>query len=256
MLAEERKEQIIKMAKKDRIVKVAELSKLLNATQATIRRDLEELQRQDKVRRIHGGAVLTTKMSRNLNYSELSILCSEEKKRIAAKAFPYVRDKDILLLDGSTTALELGKLILKSSLEGLSIITNSFNLVTLFTGSNKRIIHTGGELFSGMNYAVGAIAEQTLSSVRVDKCFLGTNGIEPSYGYSVPAFLDASLKKCMIKAAKCTFVLADHTKFGDSYMAKFADFSGAVDYLITDSLPEKTASEKWDTTTKIILAPL
>ena len=199
MLAEERKEQIMKIAEKNRIVKVANLSRLLGATEATIRRDLEELQKQDKIRRIHGGAVLATKMSRDFNYSELSVLCMAEKQKIAAKAFEHVQNGDALLLDGSTTVLELGKLLAESTLEGLSVITNSFNLVSLFTGSRHRIVHTGGELFSGMNYATGTVAEQMLAGIRADKCFLGANGIAPSYGYSVPNFLDASLKKCMRK---------------------------------------------------------
>ncbi|MCI8505704.1 MAG: DeoR/GlpR transcriptional regulator [Lachnospiraceae bacterium] len=255
MLAEERKEQILELLKKEHIIKVAELSRQFHATEATIRRDLDILQSQGKIRRIHGGAVLAKKANRDFNYSELSILCIEEKKRIAAKALEYIQSGDSLLFDGSTTGLELGKLLLKSSFKDISIITNSFHLVSLFTTSSIRVIHTGGELFSGMNYAAGTIAEQMLSGIRVDKCFLGANGIEPSYGYSVPNFLDSSLKKSMRLASRLTFILADHTKFGDSYMAKFANFSGEIDYLITDRLPENTA-EKWDTSTKIITADL
>ncbi|MCI8550561.1 MAG: DeoR/GlpR transcriptional regulator [Lachnospiraceae bacterium] len=254
MLAEERKNRIIEIIKEERIVKVTDLSQRFEATEATIRRDLEELQRMGMVRRIHGGAVLPTKISRDFNYSDLSVLCIEEKKRIAAKAYEFIQTGDNLLLDGSTTVLELGKLLLKNPPGGISIITNSFNLVALFTGSNIRVIHTGGELCSGMNYATGVIAEQMLSGIRVDKCFLGANGIEPSYGYSVPHFPDASLKKWMRKASGLTFVLADHTKFGDSYMAKFADFTEDVDYLITDRLPDELKKHETDSTTRFITA--
>ena len=254
MLAEERKKQIVELIEKKRILKVTELSRLLDATEATIRRDLDELQKQNKVRRVHGGAVPAAKTGRIFHYSELSTLCMEEKKRIAAKALTYIQDGDTLLFDGSTTALELGKRGLESALTNISIITNSFHLTALFTGSGKRVIHTGGELFSGMNYATGTIAEQMLSGIRADKCFLGSNGIEPSYGYSVPNFLDAALKKSMQKASRVSFVLADHTKFGASYMAKFADFSCGIDYLVTDCLPEGTDFGKWDTSTKLIVA--
>ena len=250
MLAEERKEKIMDIIEKNRIVKVADLSSRFDATEATIRRDLEELQGQGKLRRIHGGAVFTNPANQDFKYSDLSILHIEEKKRIALRAFEFVHDNDTLLFDGSTTVCELAKLLIESSLSGLSVITNSFHLMTLFSGSSIRVIHTGGELSSGMNCASGTIAEQMLHRIRVDKCFLGTNGIEPTYGYSIPSFADASVKRHMLDASRISFILADHTKFGKSYMAKFADYNGEIDYLITDYLPE--GSLFTDTSTQLI----
>lgn len=238
MFAEERKDKIIDIIEQERIVKVAELSKLFDTTEATIRRDLEELQKQHKIRRIHGGAVLINKANQTFNYSELSVLHIEEKKQIALRAFEFINDHDTLLFDDSTTVYELAKLVKESDLKELSIITNSFTLINLFAGSGIRVVHTGGELSSGMYYASGTITEQMLQGIRVDKCFIGTNGIEASYGYSVPSFDDAAVKKNMLKAAKLSFILADHTKFGESYMAKFASYAHGVDYLITDTLPD------------------
>ena len=253
MLAEERKRKIMDMLEKSRIVKVAELSRALDATEATIRRDLEELQKQDKLRRVHGGAVPNNKMSRDFNYSELSVLRIVEKKRIAARALEYIHDSDTILLDSSTTTFELGRLIRESALKDISVITNSFNLTGLFSGSRVRVIHTGGELFSGMNYAAGAIAEQMLSGIRVDKCFLGTNGIDPFYGYSVPNFRDAAIKKAMLRASKQTFILADHSKFGEAYMARFADCNGEIDYLITDYIPVDVDRTELESCASVIL---
>lgn len=243
MLAEERKRKIMDIIGKSRIVKVAELSELLDATEATIRRDLEELQNKKKLRRIHGGAVPVNQTNQDFRYSDLSVLCIQEKKQIARKAFSFIGENDTLLLDGSTTVYELGKLLAESSLKGLSIITNSFHLMNLFAESGQRIIHTGGELSPGMNYAAGSVTEQMLQGIRVDKCFLGTNGIDPAYGYSVPSFQDAAVKKHMLLASRTSFILADHTKFGEAYMAKFADFSGEIDYLITDQIPEGLSSD-------------
>ncbi len=252
MLAEERKRKIADTIKKNHIVKVSDLSKRFQTTEATIRRDLEELQGQGKVRRIHGGAVFINPVTKDASYSELSTLRIEEKKQIALLASSFVHNNDTLLMDGSTTVYELAKLLVESPLTGVSVITNSFHLMTLFVNSNIRAIHTGGELFSGMNYATGAITEQTLQGIRVDKCFMGANGIEPSYGYSVPSFGDASVKKYMLQASRVSFILADHTKFSESYMAKFAGFDGEIDYLITDALPEGFSMES--TSTRLLLA--
>lgn len=254
MLAEERKDKIINIIEKNRIAKVAELSKLLNTTEATVRRDLEELQKQKKIQRVHGGAISVNNTNREFCYSELSTFCIEEKKRIAARAFEFVADNDALLMDASTTVFELASLLLYSGLKGLSIITNSFNLVSLLRSSQIRVIHTGGQLSSSMNYAIGSVAEQMLNGLRVDKCFLGTNGIDPSYGYSVPSFEDASVKKCMLTASRQKFILADHTKFGESYMAKFANFTGDIDYLITDCLSAEIDPSAFDPNINLLLA--
>lgn len=237
MLAEERKRKIVELVNKNKIIKVTELSQLLDATEATIRRDLDELQERKKVRRIHGGAISV----KPVMYTgiELSHLCMAEKKRIAKKAYEFVDDNDTLLIDGSTTVFELIKLIAEGEKKGLSILTNSFNVVTLLERKKDiQIFHMGGKVDYRMNYAVGTITESILQNLRADKSFLGTNGIEPNFGYSVPSFEDASVKKAMLHAANQNFILADHSKFGESYLAKITEFTGTVDYLITDYLPD------------------
>ncbi len=252
MFAEERKAKIMEMIEREQVVKVAELSKMFNTTEATIRRDLDELQSRNMLRRIHGGAIVVNQKSRDMRYSDLSVLHIEEKRRIAQKAIEYICDEDTLLFDASTTVYELARLILESNLKNIFIVTNSFNLVNLFAGSEHRVVHTGGELSSNMYYAVGTITERMMQDVRTDKCFVGANGIDFSYGYSVPTFEDASVKKLMIRASRESFVLADHTKFGETYMAKFADYGNGIDYLITDLLPEENYITG-DSKTEIIL---
>ena len=254
MLAEERKETIMNIIEREHSVKVAELSKLLNITEVTVRRDLEELQQQHKIQRVHGGAVSTNPSNRQFCDTELSIICMEEKKRIATAAFPFVSNDDSILMDASTTVFELAKLLMKSDLTGLSIITNSFSLVSLLRESKIRVVHTGGQLFPRMNCTVGPLGEQMLQNLRVDKCFMGTNGIDPTYGYSVPSFEDASIKKCMLTASKQNFILADHTKLGESYTAKFANFSGDIDYFITDCFTDDFDASTFDSGTTVLLA--
>lgn len=254
MLAEERKNIIVEIVNKNRIVKVSELSKMLNTTEATVRRDLDELQKIKKVRRVHGGAISLNPTSKPFTTNELSILCKEEKKHIAKKAYEYVDDNDALLFDASTTVLELARLIAEGDKKGISILTNSFNVVSMLSNKNDiKVIHTGGQVSYNMNYSTGFITEKIIRDLRVDKCFVGTNGIDPIYGYSVPSFEDASVKKCMLSASKQRFVLADHTKFGETYMAKFADFTGDVDYLITDSFPENIDREPYESNVNLVV---
>ena len=238
MLAEERKNRIMDLVNQNIVVKVVDLSRELQATEATIRRDLEELQNEKMVRRIHGGATLPNPTSKPMNRSQLMVICQKEKNAIAKKAYSFIRENDAVLLDSSTTVLELAKHIAEGELKNITIITNSFFVVPLLSqNKNVKVIHTGGQVSYDMDYSIGSLTRNMLAGIRVDKCFIGANGIDPSFGYSVPIMDDADVKKSMISASKQTFILADHTKFGECFMGRFSEFGGEVDYLITDQLP-------------------
>lgn len=255
MLAEERKTEIINLIAQKNIVKVVELSKLFNATEATIRRDLDELQKRKKLRRVHGGAVSLKPTSKILSDNELSALCMTEKKLIAQKAYEFIDDNDSVIFDASTTVLELAKLIATGNKKNLSIVTNSFNVVSVLSQKKDiHVLHVGGQVQYSMHYSIGSITENVLKNLRVDKCFLGTNGIDIEYGYSVPSFEDASTKKYMLKSSKQKFILADHTKFGATYMGNIVGFSGEIDYLITDSIPQTLNRDLYDSHVNLIIA--
>ena len=146
-------------------------------------------------------------------------------------------------------------LIAEGNKSGISILTNSFNVVSILHNKNDiKVFHTGGQVGYNMNYSTGFITEKIIRDLRVDKCFIGTNGVDPIYGYSVSTFEDASVKKCMLNASHQRFVLADHTKFGETYMCKYADFSGDVDYLITDSFPENMDREIFESSVNLVVA--
>jgi len=253
MLAEERKARILEMLKRDIVIKVTDLSRELCATEATIRRDLDELQQKKMARRIHGGATLPRPAGKPLNRTQLMVLCKKEKAMIAKRAFEFIQESDAILLDSSTTVLELAKCIAESQMRDITVITNSFYAIPLLAGNKGiKVLHTGGAVSYDMDYSTGVVTRNMLSGIRVDKCFLGTNGIDPSFGYSVPTMDDADVKRSMIKAAKQSFILADHTKFAESFMGRFADFSGEVDYLITDQIPAGMDRKPYDSSVGLI----
>ncbi len=255
MLAEERKNRIVEIVNKNKIMKVTDLSLMFNTTEATVRRDLEELQSQKKIRRVHGGAISIAPSSKPLYTEELSVLCTEEKKMIAKAAYEFVDDNDAIVLDSSTTVRELAKLIADGKKKNLYIVTNSFDAVALLARKKDvQIFHTGGQVEYHMNYCVGTLTQRTLSNLRVDKCFLGTNGIDVEYGYSVPTLEDAAVKTSMLKASKQHFILADHTKFNETFMGKFADFQTVIDYIITDTYLPCFEQESYKSNVEIIVA--
>ena len=238
-IAEERKKYICDILNRKKAVRVAELSKQLGITEATVRKDLDELQGEKKLRRTHGGAIPFYCAAVNYMMSDLLIVHIEEKQSIAKEAYKFIDDNDTVMCDGSTTVLELAKLLVKGEKKGLTILTNSVNLVNLLKGCKDiTLIQIGGEFRSHNNSTMGKISERTIRDLRVDKTFIGLNGVALGYGYSVTNFDDAAVKREMLKAAKQSFVLADNSKFGDSYLAKVADDEGEVDFLITDKKNE------------------
>lgn len=255
MLAEERKARILEMLQRNMVIRVTDLSRELCATEATIRRDLKELQQKKMVRRIHGGATQLRPASKPLSRTQLMVLCKKEKVVIAKRAYEHIQENDAILLDSSTTVLELAKCIAEGLLRNITVITNSFYVIPLLAGNKGvKVLHTGGEVSYDMDYSTGVVTRNMLSGIRVDKCFLGTNGIDPSFGYSVPTMDDADVKRSMIKAAKQSFVLADHTKFAECFMGRFANFSGDVDYLITDRIPGGLDKKPYYSSVKLIEA--
>ena len=239
MLAEERKKYICDILNRKKAVRVAELSKQLGITEATVRKDLDDLQGEKKLRRTHGGAIPFYCAAVNYMMSDLLIVHIEEKQSIAKEAYKFIDDNDTVMCDGSTTVLELAKLLVKGEKKGLTILTNSVNLVNLLKDCKDiTLIQIGGEFRSHNNSTMGKISERTIRDLRVDKSFIGLNGVALGYGYSVTNFDDAAVKREMLKAAKQSFVLADNSKFGDSYLAKVADDEGEVDFLITDKKNE------------------
>lgn len=244
MLPEERKKLIYEIVCKQESVRVSELSKMLETSEATIRRDLEELDERKRLIRTHGGAIALYSVSKAISSPELinSQVCAAEKKLISQCAYQYIEDDDTIITDSSSTVMELIHLIAKGDRKRLSIVTSSpmaVNILGECKGCN--VILVGGEYNYIHGTVEGYIANQMIKDIRADKCFIGINGIEESFGYSTPRPVDAELKSLMIKSARNSFILADHTKFGRMY---FSRVDADVDYLITDS-QQGDVSYRW-----------
>lgn len=255
MLGEERRKRIHQAVLERGVVHVVDLSRELQSTEATIRRDLDQLQAERKLRRIHGGATVATPSGQTTPEAVLKTRCVEEKKAIAKRAHGFLSPGETVFMGASTTVLELANLIVADGPGNLTVITNSFVIVRILAQrQDVRVIHTGGEASWQHGGAEGLVAEQAIRSLHGDKCFLGANGIAPDFGYSSPTFPDASLKRCMCGAANEVFVLADHTKFGERYLCQFAEFQGDVDCLITDILPEGRDLEAYQSCVRLLTA--
>ena len=157
----------------------------------------------------------------------------EEKMLVARAAYSLLNEKDTLFMDGSSTVHELVKLIAEGEKKHLYIITSSLSTVSALSECESiTVIMLAGEVNYRHNHVEGHLTMEGIRSMRADKCFIGINGIDASFGFSTPRFVDADMKDLMITSSLQSFILADHSKFGSVYMAKVTD---QCNTLITDT---------------------
>lgn len=234
LLAEERRFRIREILSRERTVTAADLIQTLGVTAATIRRDLAILEKEGVLVRSHGGAISrSSSATLQSSYEALGRGNHAEKQAIAREAERLILDGETVFLEGSTTVYELARRLLHRN--RLKVITNSPPIVEeLQRSQHVTVISTGGELQKDIFYLSGVWAQHALSEIRVDKAVLGVSAIDPAYGISTASQAEAQIKKLILKSARVSIALADHSKFGNqgfAYVGPVTDF----DILVTDS---------------------
>jgi len=231
MLSVERKQRILDYLASQKSVQVNELSGYLDVSLATVRRDLQELEDQGSLRRVHGGAVIVNRQS------EPPILLrkyqqAEVKQRIGAAAAALVGDNEtIFLASGTTTEAAIPFLADKLN---ITIITNAINIAQqLIHYPQISTIVLGGWLRHSELSLLGHLTEQALQDLRADKLFLGAFGIDPDYGLTGSNVQEVQTDHQIISIARELIVLADHTKFGKVGNIRLAPME-AVSTVVTD----------------------
>ncbi|WP_241781925.1 DeoR/GlpR family DNA-binding transcription regulator [Paenibacillus sp. DMB5] len=233
LFEEERKRSIVQFVEQRTRASVQELSLQLGVSESTIRRDLKELEEARLLKRTHGGAVSLQSVNFEAAFPDKADRLLDEKQRIAAKAVQMIQEGDAILLDGGTTTLQIAKAL--KGFSNLKVITNSIMALNeLRDCRNIEVSITGGMLRPDTMAFVGPMTERSLEMVRVDKAFLGTNGLDLQEGITTPNMLEAATKRKMIAVAKQSILLADHSKIGQVSFCKVADLQ-EIDHCILDS---------------------
>ncbi len=211
---------------------ITELSEELSVSEATVRRDLDSLDSQGKVRRVHGGAMRVKFPRTEPVFDEKSALHAIEKKHIAEKAIEYIEDGDTIYLDGGSTMASLAKLLGRRS--NLTVVTNSLIAASELMESTHKIILVGGEFRSLSRTMVGPLTARIIESLRINKAFMGTIGFTVEDGISTTDPNEAYTKETVMKRAEKVFLLADSSKIGTPSFVVSGTTSD-IDVLITDS---------------------
>jgi DeoR family fructose operon transcriptional repressor len=242
MLTHKRRDLIVDYINEKNAVTVQELMDEFDASAATIRRDLAALHDERKILKVFGGA--TSIGSSDVNTAEPSVsakaaLNTKEKDMISRYAASLINDDDFVYIDSGTTTLEMIKYIENTRAK---YITNGIVHAKklLEKGLNTMII--GGKCKQSTEAIIGPDCIEGIRKYHFTKAFMGTNGISVTAGYTTPDVDEALVKEEAVRHAYISYILADHTKFGQVSSVTFADITSCC--IITDREAPKNYSAK------------
>jgi DeoR/GlpR family transcriptional regulator of sugar metabolism len=213
MLKSVRQSKIRVMVEEEGQVTVADLIELLKVSEATIRRDLEELAQQGWVRRTHGGAVRVERARKEPPILHRQTEAADEKQRIGKLAAKCVQVGDTIFLGSGTTVHEVARNL--REIPNLTVITNALNVVNeLSECENIELIVIGGMFRQSESSMVGHIAENAIREFRADCVFMGMRAIDPKHGFTNDYLPEAMTDRAILDIAPQCIVVADSRKFG------------------------------------------
>ncbi len=240
----DREKQILEILLKEKKVNVKDLAGRLYSSEPSIRRDLANLQKQNLIRRVHGGAILE---ETGISYTKIPFLVrdlehSSEKTIIAKYASALVKDGDTVFLDASSSANRLVPFLTER--KQLTVITSGIQTLTTLAEYEINAICTGGNSINSCLSLVGDDALRTIGNYRADICFISCRGVSNDGELSDIAIEENLVRREMIKRSKKSYLLCVKDKFNTSYFHKLCDVSD-IDGIITSAeLPQSLQKYK------------
>lgn len=235
MHVNERREIIVEKVLTEGSIDVDLLAEELHVSNMTIRRDLDYLEKGNKIIRTFGGAIPATKIVNEETFLMKENKFSSEKKLIAKRAVLDVKNDSTILLDSGTTTLEIAKLL--SRKKGITVITNDIKIAATLMDSTVKVIIVGGLLQNSTGAILGGVTEEQLKKFHVDIAFIGTHALDIDAGVTVPSLEKASLKRIMMNTAQETVIVADSSKFNLKSLMEVCKLN-SVDRVITNHDPK------------------
>lgn len=233
MTKEERHQLILDTLMRHESIAVSSLAMLLDVSAVTIRKDLTELEAENKLYRSHGKAVLINPYISSHTISEKEKMQRPEKELIGREAARMIDRNDSIIVASGTTTLAFARCIVPN--HKLTVISASLAVSELL-GPDEAIdlVQLGGIIRHSSLSVVGKFAEAPLCDFSCSKLFIGVDGIDLDFGITTTDVREAELTRAMMRSAQKTIVLADSTKFRRRGFSKIANVAD-VDIIITDS---------------------
>lgn len=230
-----RRERMLELIGRAGFARVSDLSEAFQVSDVTVRSDLDALDREQSIRRVHGGAVLRTAGMREASFEEALESSADEKRRIGQAAAAMVASGSSVLLDVGTTTTAIARaLVERDDLEHVTVITNGLTIALELERAIPRfeVVVTGGTLRPLQHSLVEPLAAVLLERVHADLAFIGCTGVHPKGGITNVNLPEADLKRVMVGSAERAVVVADGSKLGRTHLGRIAAV-GEVAELVT-----------------------
>lgn len=233
MIPAERQEKILELLRESKSASVKRIAKHCSSSEATVRRDLIEMEKLMLIRRTRGGALLFESSNDETSVAVRMTENKERKEKIAMLAMRVISDEKILFFDSSSTVSVLGRAF---ALKYRTVITTGLNCALILSEKeNLSVIIPGGNVSYDSNSMVGSLTLKQLSEFNPDCAVFSCGGVSDGL-VTEASFEQSELKKLVAGRAKVKVLLADGTKIGKKLPFSFARLDD-FDYFITDSQP-------------------
>ncbi len=236
-----RRQNILSLLAAKGAASVSSMAETFKVSEMTIRRDLDALEREGRLVRTHGGAVLSRPSVVEFAFQEKSQTCSRQKRAIAREASKFISPGMSLSIDTGTTTLEVARTL--SGKKGLRVLTPSLAVASvLYACDGIELVLLGGIARKGSPDLQGEITEANIARFRVHLAVLGADAISPEGLYTTDAAV-SRVSRALIAGAEKRLLVADSSKLSQSAFVKFADWAD-IDILVTDSAAP-AAARRW-----------
>lgn len=218
-------------------VSVADICEVFGISEATARRDLDQIASTGSIQRVHGGAIAKNEAPPEPPVLQRASWQQNEKQRIAALAAMQIDAGDTVFISSGTTSLAVAQEL--SSRNDLTIVTNSLPVMNVMADSQNAMIALGGMLRASESSFIGHLAVQGLAELRINKIIFGIRGIDVVHGLTNDYLPETVTDRAILSAGRQVIVVADHTKLGRTAPAFVAPLS-SVHTLITDHAANPT----------------
>lgn len=240
MLAVERRRLIQDLINEKKSVSVSELSRRFDVTDETIRRDLKHLEEEGNLIRTYGGAFIQSGVENAIDVKLRKSVYISEKETIAMRCRSLVDNGDTIFLDNSTTCLHIAKALGDMQ---ITVVTNNLMIINLFsTSENIRLVSIGGQFDRAEQAFYGTIAIKTLCQHYFDKAFISCRTLSLENGITESTDRWADLRHVVTERSDKRYLVADHTKFGQTSFVKIGGFDRFT-AIITDKLLDEVWHE-------------
>lgn len=236
MLSDQRQYEITQIIYNEGKANISELAERFHVTSETIRRDLNTITANEKIKKVHGGAISTKRPLREDSYEKRKTKNYEAKRQIGIHAATFVCDNDIIAIDSGTDTESLANAIFNVS--NIKVLTNSMPIAGILSKKQRHgdftgeIILLGGEINPENESAYGMLTNKILNSFTLDKAFVGATAVSPAGVMSWNAS-EGIFTATMIERAERVYLLAESDKFDKNSFYCICPLK-SLDGIITD----------------------